>query len=792
MKFSEAWLREWVNPTLTTEQLIAQLTMAGLEVDGVEPAAPAFSNVVVVEIVAATQHPDAEKLRVCQVSNGGEQFQIVCGATNARVGIKVPLATVGAQLPGDLNIKQAKLRGVDSFGMLCGASELGLPDVIDGLMELPQDAPVGKSLREYLQLDDNIIEVGLTPNRGDCLSTVGIAREVSVLNSVALTPVNTAAVLPTADDTFPVSVEAAADCPRYIGRVIRNIDISKPTPVWMRERLRRGGIRSIDAVVDVTNYVMLELGQPMHAFDLDNLVGGIVVRSAQAGEKLQLLNGQQLELQAGNLVIADQQKALALAGIMGGEQSGVSATTRHLFLESAFFAPLKLAGRARGYGLHTDSSHRFERGVDFRLQRAAIERATALLLSICGGEPGPVIEVDSPADLPAVPNIQLRRARITQLLGFDIADTEVERILKALGMQISASAEGWLVQPPSYRFDIVVEADLLEELARIYGYNNLPVRYPSAPGELQASPEKVTPTLLMRRHLQALGYQEAITYSFIDPKWQHDFDPSISPVALTNPISADMSVMRTSLVPALAAAVRYNQNRQQSRVRLFELGLRFVPGAEGLRQETVIAGVIAGGRGPESWADKSSAVDFYDLKGDLESLLALCGWAGLASWQPTKRDGLHPGQSASISIEEGQDIGYLGALHPQLAKAWDLSGPVYVFELSIATISKRKVPHFKELSKFPEVRRDLAIILGQDVPVAAVIAEAVAAAGELLTDLVVFDVYTGKGIEPGRKSVAFGLTFQHPQRTLSDEDVNAAVSAVIKVLQTQFEASLRI
>jgi phenylalanyl-tRNA synthetase beta chain len=790
MKFSEAWLREWVNPALTTEQLVAQLTMAGLEVDGVELAAPAFNNVVVVEILSATQHPDAEKLRVCQVSNGKEQVQIVCGAANARAGIRVPLAMIGAVLPGDLAIKQAKLRGVESFGMLCGASELGLPDVVDGLLELPQDAPVGKDLREYLQLNDKIIEVGLTPNRGDCLSILGMAREVSVLNVAALKVVDTAAVAPVIDDTFAVSVEAKADCPRYVGRVIRNIDISRPTPAWMQERLRRGGIRSIDAVVDVTNYVMLELGQPMHAFDLDNLSGGIVVRGARAGETLTLLNGQQLELQAGNLVIADQQKVLALAGIMGGQQSGVSATTRHLFLESAFFTPLNLAGRARGYGLHTDSSHRFERGVDAQLQRSAIERATALLLSICGGELGPVTEIASASDLPVVAPIRLRRARISQLLGFEIADAEVERILSALGMQIAAQPDGWAVQVPSFRFDVAIEADLLEELARIYGYNRLPVSYPAAPGELQASPERVTPTLLMRRHMQALGYQEAITYSFIDPKWQKDFDPSLAPVALTNPISADMSVMRTSLVPALVAAVKYNQNRQQPRVRLFELGLRFVPGEGGLRQENMIAGVICGGRGPEGWADKTPVADFYDIKGDVEALLAGCGCSGRATFEAARRDGLHPGQAASILID-GEVAGYMGALHPQLAKAWDVTASVYVFELLIAPISERKVPHFKELSKFPEVRRDLAIIIGQDVAVASIIAAATEAAGDLLTELVVFDVYTGKGIDPGHKSIAFGLTFQHPQRTLNDEDVNVAVNAVISVLQTQFEASLR-
>jgi len=791
MKFSEAWLREWVKPNIGTEQLVAQLTMAGLEVDAVEKAAPAFANVVIVQIISAEQHPDAEKLRVCQVTNGAAQFQIVCGAANARAGIKVPLAMIGAQLPGGMAIKQAKLRGVESFGMLCGASEIGLPDVLEGLLELPEDAPLGEDLRRYFSLDDNIIEVGLTPNRGDCLSILGMAREVSVLNSVAMTVPDISAVAPVIDDQFDVKVELPVDCPRYVGRVIRNIDISKPTPLWMQERLRRGGIRSIDAVVDITNYVMLELGQPMHAFDLDNLSGYIVVRGAREGEKLELLNGQQLDLQLGHLVIADKQKSLALAGIMGGQFSGVSATTKHLFLESAFFTPLKLAGRARSYGLHTDSSHRFERGVDPQLPRKAIERATALLLEICGGEPGPVSEKSSAGELPAIAEIRLRRARIEQLLGFEIKDAEVERILSALGMWLVATTDGWSVQVPSYRFDVTIEVDLLEELARVYGYNHLPVSHPVAPGELRASPERVTPTLLMRRHLQALGYQEAITYSFIDPRWQKDFDPALPPVVLTNPISADMSVMRTSLVPALVAAVRYNQNRQQPRIRLFEIGLRFVPGQSRLQQESVVAGVICGSRAAENWTEKSPAVDFFDIKGDLESLLGACGLSGRVDCAVARRDGLHPGQSALVRLD-GNDIGFVGALHPQLVKAWDVAGPVYVFELLIAPISERKVPHFKELSKFPEVRRDLAIIIGQDVPVAAIIRAATEAAGELLSDAVVFDVYNGKGIEPGQKSVAFGLTFQHSQRTLNDDDVNQAMNAVINVLQNQFEASLRI
>ena len=791
MKFSEAWLREWANPSISTEQLIAQLTMAGLEVDGVEKAAPDFDNVVVAQIISAEQHPDAEKLRVCQVTNGAQQLQIVCGAANARAGIKVPLAMIGATLPGGMAIKQAKLRGVESFGMLCGASELGLPDVIDGLLELPADAPLGEKLRTYFQLDDNIIEVGLTPNRGDCLSILGMAREVSVLNSVALNTPDIPAVAPNSDERLPIQVDLTADCPRYVGRVVRHVDVSKPTPLWMQERLRRGGIRSIDAVVDITNYVMLELGQPMHAFDLQNIQGGIVVRGAKAGEKLELLNGQQLELAAGNLVICDHEKPLALAGIMGGQYSGISTGTKHLFLESAFFTPLNLAGRARSYGLHTDSSHRFERGVDAQLARKAIERATALLLEICGGEPGPVCECVSEKDLPVTPVINLRRARIAQMLGFNVADARVESILTALGMTLAPTATGWSVTVPSYRFDIAIEVDLLEELARIYGYNHLPVSHPAAPGELLASPERVTPTQQMRRHLQALGYQEAITYSFIDPQWQKDFDPALAPVVLTNPISADMSVMRTSLVPALAAAVRYNQNRQQPRVRLFELGLRFVPGASGLQQEGVIAAIIAGARAPESWTEKSPAVDFFDIKGDLESLLAACGLVGRVTFTAASRAGLHPGQSAQVCLD-GAGIGFIGALHPQLARGWDLSGPVYVFELLIAPISERKVPRFKELSKFPEVRRDLAIILSEDVPVAEVVSAATTAAGELLADLVVFDVYNGKGIEPGRKSVAIGLTFQHSHRTLSDDDVNQAVNAVINVLQTQFEASLRI
>ncbi len=792
MKFSEQWLREWVNPAIGTDELVAQITMAGLEVDSVEPVAGVFSGVVVCEIVAAESHPNADKLRVCQVSTGGdERVQVVCGAPNARVGIKVPFAQVGAVLGDDFKIKKAKLRQVESFGMLCSASELVLSDEHDGIMELAADAPLGVDLREYLQLNDKIIEVDLTPNRGDCLGIAGLAREVGVLNKVPVTAPVIAPVPPQNDERFAVELDAAEACPRYVGRVLRNVDLSAATPLWMQERLRRSGVRSIDPVVDVTNYVMLELGQPMHAFDLAELSGSIRVRMAEAGEKLTLLDGQEITLNADTLMIADQQRPLAIAGVMGGEQSGVSEKTRDIFLESAFFAPIALAGRARAYGLHTDSSHRFERGVDHDLQVTAMERATALLIDIVGGEPGPVVETVATASLPPVKTVRLRAARIIKLLSLDIPAAEVEEILTRLGMRLESGQAGeWQVSVPSYRFDVSLEEDLLEELARIYGYNRLPVRVTRATLALTPNVEARSALGDMRRLLVARGYQEAITYSFVEPALQEVFDKEHQAVTLANPISADMAVMRTTLWPGLIKALQHNQNRQQSRVRLFESGLRFVPGAEGLVQDRVIGGVICGSRQPEGWSVRKESVDFFDIKADVEALLAMGGALEQFSFSAGSHVALHPGQSARIE-RDGALVGYVGALHPNLLSQLGLVGPVFMFELALDLVEDGLLPAFAPLSKFPETRRDLAVVLDESVPVAEVRKAVQAHAGEWLKDVTLFDVYQGEGIENGKKSLALGLTWQHPSRTLNDEEVNAVFEAVAASLQTSFAAALR-
>lgn len=797
MKISESWLREWVNPAIDTDELVAQLTMAGLEVDAVESVAGDFTGVIVGEIVGCEQHPDADKLRVCQVAGLPDgPSQVVCGAANARIGIKIPFATIGAQLPGATpneekwQIKKAKLRGVESFGMLCGQTELKAGDDDTGLWELPADAPVGLNLREYLNLDDKLIEVDLTPNRSDCLSVKGIAREVGVLNRA---PVNAPAIAPVAasiDDSFPVHLEAGAACSRYVSRVIRNIDISRPSPAWLQDKLVRSGLRSIDAVVDVTNYVLLELGQPMHAFDLSKLGGAIHVRLAQQGETIQLLDGQEIKLNADTMVIADQQKALAVAGIMGGKESAVSETTRDIFLESAFFNPLAIAGRARSYGLHTDSSHRFERGVDYCLQLDAIERATQLLLDIVGGEAAPVVHVTN-EHLPHERQVSLRKARIVSGLSLEMADDEVVDILARLGLSLlSQNADGWVFSVPSYRFDISIEADLLEELARVYGYNRLPTRSLAAPLDIEPHPEAQMGLPALRKQLIARGYQEAITYSFIEPKLSALFDPEVSPVVLRNPISADMAAMRTSLMPGLVSVLRNNLNRQQNRVRLFESGLRFVPSGEGLKQEMMLAGLIYGGRAPESWANAVEAVDFFDLKGDLESLLALTGDESTFLVKPGKHPALHPGQTAEI-YRDGEWQGVIGALHPSLQQQLDIPQSVYLFEVRLSSLLKARIPAFTSLSKFPEVRRDLALLVGRDLAVENLLGAVKAQAGEHLIDLKVFDVYMGKGIDPHRKSVAMGLTFQHPSRTLNEDEINASIDSIVQYLGVNFSATLR-
>ena len=791
MKFSESWLRSAVNPSISTEELVAQVTMAGLEVDAVESAAPEMSGVVVGEILSVEQHPDADKLRVCQVAGGGETAQVVCGAPNARAGIKVPFATVGAKLPGDFKIKKAKLRGVESFGMLCAQTELQLGDDDDGLWELPAAASVGSDLIEYLELNDNIIEVDLTPNRGDCLSIRGLAREVGGLNKTAVLEQACAPVTASINDSISITLEAPEACARYVGRVVRNLDLRQPTPQWMQEKLRRSGVRSLGPAVDVTNYVLLELGQPMHAFDLSKIDGGIVVRMGR-DEKVKLLDDSDVVIDTQTLVIADQSKALAMAGIMGGDESAVGDDTTDILFESAWFNPLAIAGKARNYGKHTDSSHRFERGVDSELQVAAIERATALMLEICGGETGPVVIQESAEHLPAPATIKLRDAHLAQQLGVVIGSAEIDDILARLGLTfVSRDDEGSTWVAPSWRFDIAIEQDLVEEVARIYGYNNLPTSTPTMALELQAKPERQQDLSIFRQQLVASGYQEAVTYSFVDPELQKLVDPETDGIALQNPISADMSVMRTSLWSGLLSTAIYNLNRQQNRVRIFEAGQCFVPGENGeLTQNMALAGLICGSRTPAGWTASKDKVDFFDIKGDLESVLALTGLAEQFSFSAAEHPALHPGQSAMLS-RNGEQVGWIGQLHPKLQAQLDVSTPVYLFQVDVAKVSESRLPKFSEVSKFPAVRRDLAFLVDSQIASADLMSEARNAAGEHLIDLMLFDVYQSKDIDNKGKSLALGLTFQHASRTLTDEEINTAIDRVVKKLDNKFKAELR-
>ena len=787
MIISEQWLRTWVSPQVTTDALSHKLTMIGLEVDSIAGAAEAFSGVVVAQIIAAEQHPDADKLRVCTVNAGDETVQIVCGAPNARAGLIAPLAKVGAVLPGDFKIKKAKLRGVESQGMLCAGAELTISEDNDGLMELPADAPIGADIREYLSLDDQVIELGLTPNRADCLSVRGIARDVAVafdetLNETAIAPVES-----TIADTFPVAIEATAKCPRYLGRVIKNVDLSRPTPDYMRERLERAGLRSIDAAVDVTNYVLLELGQPLHAFDLDQLNGGIVVRECKPDEVLTLLDGTEQALEPGTLVIADHTQPLALAGIMGGADSGVSESTTNLFLESAFFIPELMAGRARSYGLHTDASHRYERGVDFQLQREAMERATHLFIDAVGGEAGPVTEVVSDADLPVNEAVLLREAQIEKLLGIKIDRVEVERILEGLGFWVVGHKQGWLCTAPSWRFDMGLEVDLIEELARLIGFDAIPSQPIKASLIPVGVPETRRALRMAKNDLVARGYFEAVTFSFVAPEVQSYFDPELSPIALKNPISADLAVMRTSLIPGLLKAIAHNASRQQSRVKLFETGLKFMSG-EGTEQIPMVAIAVSGLRDLEGWSTDKTAADFFDLKGTLEGLLANLG--DRLTFEASVFPGLHDGQSAAILVD-GKCVGRIGAVHPSVRKAMGIPANTVVAEVLQSVVNEVAMPAYDDISKYPETRRDLALVADKSAASAEVLSTIRKAAGSLLTKLDLFDVYEGAGLAEGKKSLAIGLTFQDQSRTLDESEVSSAVDQVLDSLKEKLGIELR-
>jgi phenylalanyl-tRNA synthetase beta chain len=796
MIFSKNWLKEWVDSEMETPELIAALTMAGLEVDGQEQVARDFTGIVVGEVLSVEQHPDADKLSLCQVSDGAATHQVVCGAPNVRAGLKVPFATLGAEIitsPDEkpFKIKAAKLRGVESHGMLCSAEELGLEESSEGLLELAADAPVGQDIRDFLALDDVSIEVDLTPNRGDCLGLRGIAREVGVLARKDVTEPQIKPVPPAIDEEFPVNITADEACPRYLGRVIRNINPAAETPFWMQEKLRRCGLRSIDPVVDITNFVLIELGQPMHAFDYSKLTGRIDVRMAKAKEKLTLLDGKEVELSDDVLVIADDEKAVAMAGIMGGLQTSVTEETRDVFLECAFFSPLAIAGKARAFGMHTDASHRYERGVDFELQQTAMERATELLLSVVGGEPGPVTE--ALGKLPEKSRVTLRYAAVERLLGVSLSQDEIKDILQRLGLIIEEeNAAQLVVAVPSFRFDISIEADLIEELARIYGYNNIPSNVGLGASPLRSQPEARLPLQRLKQALVTMGYQEIVTYSFIEPKLatlvcgaEQDM------VRLQNPISEDMSVMRTSILPGLLSTAVYNRNRQQERLRLFEAGMVFIPAEGKTTQEVTVAGLISGERLPANWSNNKELYDFFDAKGDVEQLLSLGGKSGQFTFAAADRLPFHPGRCAEVLDSSGQSIGFVGALHPQIQRELGLPGNVYLFELRLQALEKAILPSAKGLSQYPSVSRDLAIVVDESVPAGEILSVMRAQAGENLTNLRLFDVYQGDAVAKNKKSLALGLTWQHPSRTLSDQEVNAIISSCVNALHEQFNANLR-
>jgi phenylalanyl-tRNA synthetase beta chain len=754
MKVSEQWLREWANPPVDTDTLVEQLTAAGLTVDTAEPLAAVGDKVVVAEVRDVAVHPEADRLSLCRVDAGtGETLSVVCGAPNVYRGMKAPMALVGAKLPDGHKIRRSKIRGVESQGMLCSAIELGLGEDADGIIELDADAPVGTPLAEHLRLDDVIIDIELTPNRGDCLGISGIAREVGVINRIPVSGPELAPVAATGDDRFPVHLDAPEHCPRYVGRVVRGIDPAERTPMWMQDRLRRMGVRPISPVVDITNFVMLELGQPMHAFDLDALDGSIHVRRAQQGERLTLLDGNDVPLTADSLVIADERRAVALAGIMGGLDTAVTESSRNIFLECAWFAPKTIALEARRLGMHTDASHRFERHASPVGQMAAVERATELLMDVVGGVPGPLVDTCVEDALPRESEITLRSARVERVLGMAVPGDTVVDILERLGMAVHAGGGQWQVTPPPFRPDITMETDLIEELARIVGYDAIPAHAPTAELFMSDRPEARISDADVRAVLVQRGYQEAITYSFVDAGVQRRLDPEHDALPLANPIVSDMGVMRTNLWPGLLQALEYNLNRQQHRVRLFEMGLRFRRVDGELLQEAVVAGLAAGPVAPEQWGIAGGEGDFYDLKSDVEGLLALAGSPEEATWEPAGHPSLHPGQSARI-LRSGAVVGVLGALHPAIAQARKLSGPIFLFELDLDAVQGGQPVEFRALSKYPTVRRDVSVLVKESVTAQAV-RDCVGQVGiHVLENLELFDVYRGEGIDSGQKSLS--------------------------------------
>ena len=790
MRVSLQWLKDWLASVPEPRVLAERLTMAGLEVEGVAAAAPPLPGIVVGEILEHEKHPNADTLSVCQVSTGTATVQIVCGAPNARAGLKAPLATLGARLPGGMEIRKASLRGVESFGMLCSARELGLAEDASGLLELPTELETGAPLVEALHLDDTLLEINLTPNRGDCMSVRGVAREVATLTQVAFREPKIDLVPAKITDTFPVELTRGAGCPRFASRVIRGLKPGARSPGWMQERLRRAGLRPISAAVDVTNYVMLELGQPMHAYDLRELDGAVVVRRAKAGEPLKLLDGRDIAMDESILVIADRSKAIGMAGVMGGDHSGIGDDTSDVLLEVAYFQPEAIAGRGRRFGLVTDASQRFERGVDPTLQERALERATQLLCDCAGGSPGPAQLAELREEFSARQPVVLRPSRARAVIGADISDAQIAAILAGLGMQVGAGEGSWNVVPPTWRFDVAIEEDLIEEIARVHGFNRIPEAIQPARQAMPALTETRVAIDAACDLLVQRGYFEAITYSFVEPGLQEAFCPGESVLTLANPISADLAAMRVSLWPGLVGALQSNQRRQQSRVRLFEAGRKFVTVAGEFREVEALAGVAGGPALPEQWGAAKDGVDFFDVKADVEALLRATGAADRFRFVPDRHPALHPGQTARI-LRDGAPVGWIGRLHPELESKLDITYSAVVFELETESGLRAVVPQHREISRFPAVRRDLAMIVDESVAVQELIDCIRRSAGGLLTEVNVFDVYRGTGIESGRKSVAIGLNLQDVSRTLTDEVTDAVVAQVVTDLVRECKATIR-
>ena len=788
MKFPESWLREHVAVDASSAELAARLTAIGLEVEESSPIGGKFDGVVVAQITSAERHPDAERLQVCQVDTGAGTVQIVCGAPNARAGLKAPLATVGAKLPGGIDIKAAKLRGVESFGMLCSAKELGIDADASGLLELPADAPVGEALSNYLGLPDTSLELKLTPNRADCFSVRGIAFDVAAAMGAQVNAIEIPEAKATTKSKFDVVLNAGADVPRFCGRVIEGLDPAARSPLWMTERLRRAGLRPISPLVDVTNYVMLELGQPLHAFDADKLQGPIVVRHAREGEKLKLLDERDVTLDPAFLLVTDNDRPVALGGVMGGWDTRVTDATTRVFLEAAHWVPGAIAGRSRKLGMHTDAAHRFERGVDPQLPRYAIERATALVQQVMGGQAGPMTETAHAQYLPEPAPVKLRRARLARVLGIRVADEEVERILRALGMGVQAGSDGWQVTPPTRRFDIAIEEDLIEEIARIHGYESIPVRVPAGAFPLAAPSESRVAETSLRRQLIANDFVEALNYAFVDAAWLDKWNVREGAVALANPLSAELAVMRTSLLPGLAAAAQRNRARQHQRVRLFELGRVFHAATDAPVETQRVAAIATGPALPEQWSSKPREVDFADMKAVVEGLLGLS--AASAEFRAAEDRFGHPGRSARI-WRDGRDIGWIGHLHPRLVKELDLEGEVLAFELDVEPLVARSLPRAAEISRFPSVRRDLALVVGENTPWSALRASLQGALGARLQEVLLFDEYRGPGLETGTKSLAMGLILQEGSRTLTDSEADSIVAEGLAALGRDVGARIR-